>query len=143
MFDRKIFITAASVTVHCLIGCLIGEITGLFIGVSLSWTPPITIAFATILAFISGLLLAVISILKKHKISYLLAIKTVWFGEVISISGMEIAMNGVDYYIGGVNAVSIYDSIFWLGLIAAIPAGYITALPINYWLVKKNLKKCH
>jgi len=134
---------AARITVHCLIGCVIGEVIGLTIGVTLQLHPLTTMALATILAFITGMLLAILSVVKNRKTTYIVAAKTVWLGEVVSITVMEIAMNAIDYWIGGVGASSIMDPIFWIGLVLAIPAGYLAALPVNYWLVKKHLKKCH
>ncbi|PCJ29522.1 MAG: hypothetical protein COA94_01310 [Rickettsiales bacterium] len=134
---------AAGITVHCLIGCVIGEIIGLSIGVTMQLHPVATMALATILAFITGMLLATTSVVRNKRTTYMLAIRIVWLGEVVSISVMEIVMNGVDYYIGGVGAQSITDPIFWKGLLFAIPAGYFAALPVNYYLIKKNLKKCH
>jgi hypothetical protein len=98
---------------------------------------------ATVLAFITGMTLAILSVVKHKNTTYLLAAKIVWLGEIVSISVMEIAMNGVDYWIGGVSAPSILAAIFWLGLILAFTTGYLAALPVNYWLVKKHLKKCH
>ncbi len=141
MFHDLLF--AARITMHCLIGCVIGEVIGLIIGVSLQLPTITTMILATILAFITGMWLASSSIVKHRKTTYLTAIKTIWIGESISISVMEIAMNGVDYFVGGVSAPSLFAPIFWIGLIAAIPAGYLSALPINYYLIKKNLKKCH
>jgi hypothetical protein len=32
---------------------------------------------------------------------------------------------------------------FWRGIAFAVPAGFIAALPVNYWLLKRNLKACH
>ena len=98
---------------------------------------------ATVLAFITGMFLAIRSVIKNHKTNYSTAAKTVWLGEVVSITVMEIAMNATDYLIGGVNASSIFDLIFWIGIIFAIPVGYIAALPVNYWLIKRHLKKCY
>jgi hypothetical protein len=134
---------ASHITIHCLIGCIIGEVMGLVIGVTLQLHPISTMILSTILAFITGMWLASSSIVKNKTTTYLTAVKTVWLGEVTSISIMEIAMNTVDYFVGGVSAPSIFSAIFWIGLIAAIPAGYLSALPVNYFLIKKNLKKCH
>jgi hypothetical protein len=39
-------LTTAQATVHCLTGCVIGEVSGLIIGVSLGWTPMATMALA-------------------------------------------------------------------------------------------------
>ena len=117
--------------------------TGLTIGITLQLNPLTTMALETILAFITGMLLAILSVVKNRKTTYIVAAKTVWLGEVVSITVMEIAMNAIDYWIGGVGASSIMDLIFWIGLALAILAGYLAALPVNYWLVKKHLKKCH
>lgn len=136
-------LSASIITAHCLTGCVIGEFIGLAIGVTMQLNPFVTMMIAAILAFIVGMLLAVLSVVKNHKTTYALAVKTVWLGEVVSIAVMEIAMNGIDYWIGGVSATSILEPIFWIGFFLAIPAGYISALPVNYWLLTKNLKKCH
>lgn len=140
---RSILKTTAHVTFHCLIGCAIGETLGLIIGVSLQWHPFTTMTVATILAFITGILLAIFSLQKSSQATFQKAFKTVWLGEVVSIAVMEIAMNGTDYWLGGVTAPSVFSTIFWIGLLAALPAGYIAAFPVNYWLISKHLKKCH
>jgi hypothetical protein len=33
--------------------------------------------------------------------------------------------------------------LFWEALAVAVPAGYIAAFPVNAWLIKRELKKCH
>ena len=53
-------------------------------------------------------------------------------------------MNGVDYMVGGVQAASLSSPIFYIGLAAAIPAGFLAGWPINYMLLKKQIKsECH
>ena len=71
------------------------------------------------------------------------ALKTIWVGEVISIAVMELAMNVVDYYAGGMTAGSVFSLQFWFGMVVALPAGFLAALPVNYIMIKKNIKKCH
>jgi predicted Abi (CAAX) family protease len=137
------WIFAAKITVHCLIGCVIGEVIGLIIGVSIGLDPIYTMILATILAFIIGMLLAIRAVIQTHKTNFRNAAQTVWLGEVVSIAVMEIAMNATDYWVGGVGASSIFEPIFWIGILLAIPAGFIAALPVNFWLIRKHLKKCH
>ena len=64
-------------------------------------------------------------------------------GEVVSIGVMEIVMNFVDYQMGGMGAPSIASWMFWRGILFAVPAGFIAAWPVNYWLLKRELKACH
>lgn len=135
--------TSVHATAHCLIGCAIGEFAGLAIGVQLGlgiWT---TMGLATVLAFIVGLNLAALPLIRGQGMDYAAALRTIWLGEVVSIAVMELAMNATDYWLGGVAAQSLAEPVFWIGFAAAIPAGFIAALPINYWLIGRSLKHCH
>lgn len=135
--------TSAYATLHCLTGCVIGEVAGLMIGVTLGLGVFWTIVLATTLAYISGLTLGVVPVARNRGISLWEAFKIIWIGEVISIGVMEIAMNAADYSVGGMEAMSIMDGMFWLGIAVAVPAGFLAAWPVNWWLLQRNLKNCH
>ena len=51
---------------------------------------------------------------------------------------MELAMNSVDYYMGGMNVASIFNSTFWIAFTYAFVAGYLAALPVNYIMISLN-----
>jgi hypothetical protein len=135
--------TAAHSTLHCLTGCVIGEVVGLGIGVSLGFTPWATIALATGLAYLTGMTLGLLPVMRSRGIGFAAALRIIWVGEVVSIGVMELVMNIVDYRMGGMTAPSIVSWMFWRGIVFAVPAGFIAALPVNYWLLKRNLKACH
>ena len=135
--------TSAQATVHCLTGCVIGEVAGLMIGVSLGLEPWQTIVLATVLAYLSGMTLGLLPVMRSQGVGFLEALRIIWIGEVISIGVMEIVMNFVDYQMGGMGAPSVASWMFWRGLVFAIPAGFIAAWPVNYWLLKRELKACH
>lgn len=128
---------------HCLLGCVIGEVAGLAIGITLGLGVAATITLAVILAYVSGLSLAILSIMKRERLSFGAAFRVVWIGEGISIGIMELVMNWVDYWIGGVQAMSVLEPIFWLGLLVAVPAAFVAAWPVNHWLLKKELRAPH
>ena len=135
---------AAAATVHCLTGCVIGESIGLVIGVSLGWPPLVIALFATVLAFISGFALTLIPLTLRGGMPILQALKLVWLGETISIGVMEIAMNAVDYWVGGMTAGSIWVAQFWIAMGVAVIAGYLAGYPVNYIMLKRGIKeKCH
>jgi hypothetical protein len=134
---------SAQATLHCLTGCVIGEIAGLAIGVSLGLPAWQTIALATILAYISGFTLGVVPVMRSRALSFWRALRIIWIGEAVSIGVMEIVMNLVDYQMGGMAAPSIASWMFWRGIVFAVPAGFLAAWPVNYWLVKRELKACH
>ncbi len=141
--DDNPLVTSAQATIHCLIGCVIGEVTGLIIGVSLGLAIWPTIVLATTLAYISGMTLGLVPIVRNQGKTFHDALRLIWIGEVFSIGVMEIAMNAADYAVGGMSAGSVIDPIFWAGIAAAVPAGFLAAWPVNWWLIKRDLKKCH
>ena len=135
--------TSAQATLHCLTGCVIGEVAGLMIGVTLGLAPWQTIVLATALSYVSGMTLGLLPVMRRQRVGVLEALRIIWIGEVISIGVMELVMNYVDYRLGGMAAPSVMSWMFWRGLVFAIPAGFIAAWPVNYWLLKRELKACH
>lgn len=137
------FRTSAQATLHCLTGCVIGEVVGLAIGVSLGLGVWPTIILATVLAYVTGITLGLVPVMKSRGIGLVAAFRIIWVGEVISIGVMEVVMNFVDYQMGGMGAPSIASWMFWRGILIAVPAGFLAAWPANYWLLKRELKACH
>ena len=135
--------TSAQATLHCLTGCVIGEVAGLMIGVTLGLTPWTTIIIATALAYLVGMTLGLIPVMRSQQVGMLQALRIIWVGEVISIGVMEVVMNFVDYQMGGMTAPSIASWMFWRGILLAVPAGFLAAWPVNYWLLRRELKACH
>jgi hypothetical protein len=134
---------ATAATIHCLTGCAIGELAGLMIGVSLGLGPWNTMALATVLGFASGYALGLRPLVAQG-MSVTQAFRTIWLGETVSIAVMELAMNVTDYHVGGVGVASVLAPRFWLGYALALPAGFIVAWPVNWLLLRRNLKKpCH
>ena len=135
--------TSAHATLHCLTGCIIGEVAGLMIGVSLGLGVWPTIILATALSYLSGMTLGLLPVMRDRGVGLLAALRIIWLGEVISIGVMELVMNFVDYHMGGMTAPSIASWMFWRGIAFAVPAGFLAAWPVNYWLLKRELKACH
>lgn len=135
--------TSAQATLHCLTGCVIGEVTGLAIGVTLGLGAWPTIILATVLAYAAGITLGLLPVMRNRGVGLIEALRIIWVGEVISIGVMEVVMNFVDYQMGGMGAPSVASWMFWRGILFAVPAGFLAAWPVNYWLLKRELKACH
>ena len=133
---------AISVTMHCLSGCAIGELTGLAIGVGLGWNPNTTITLAVLLSFLSGFALTLVPMMRRG-FGFADSFRTVWLGEVISISVMEAVMNLVDYQMGGMRGVSLVSGRYWEAFAFALVGGFLAALPVNAWMLNRNMKRCH
>lgn len=133
---------AAMVTTHCLTGCLIGEWTGLAIGVALSLPVRVTVVLATALAFVSGFGLTMWPLLRRG-MALGAALRTVFIGEAVSIGVMEIMMNTVDYAMGGMGVRNLFAARYWVALSVATVVGFLAAWPVNFWLLGRNMKRCH
>lgn len=132
-----------SATLHCLTGCAIGEFAGLAIGVSLGLGVWPTMALATVLGFASGYALGLRPLVQQG-MGVAPAFRTIWLGETVSIAVMEFAMNFTDYHVGGVAVSSMLEPRFWLGYALALPAGFVVAWPVNWFLLRRSVKKpCH
>jgi len=134
---------AAHATLHCLTGCIIGEVAGLMIGVTFGLHQYSSMGLATLLAYISGFSLTIFPLMKSANLTFRSAFKAIWLGEAISIGVMELVMNSIDYHMGGIRSGSVFNPLFWEALAIAVPAGYIAAFPVNYWLIGKEMKRCH
>jgi hypothetical protein len=135
--------TSAHATLHCLTGCVVGEFLGLAIGVTLALGSGATIVLATLLSYVSGFTLGLVPVMRDQKTGFLGAMRIIWIGEAVSIGVMEIVMNLVDWSVGGMGARSIFAWTYWQGLLLAVPAGFVAAWPVNYWLIRNELKACH
>lgn len=134
---------AAHATLHCLTGCIIGELIGVFIGIEAGLPPTTTIILATALSYLSGFTLGLWPVMRERGLSLAGAFRIIWVGEVVSIGVMEVVMNAVDYSMGGMAAASFFSWQSIRGLLLAIPAGFLAAWPVNYWLLSRDLKACH
>jgi len=127
-------------TVHCLVGCAIGEWIGLALGVSMGMNPWATMALASAFGFLGGYTFGLWPLVRGG-MTWGQAFRTIWLGETISITAMELAMNFTDYHVGGIQGQSLFSWRFWVGYAAAIPAGFVAAWPVNFWLLKRGIKQ--
>jgi uncharacterized membrane protein len=122
---------------------VIGETIGLAIGVEAQLGTAAIVTLATALSYISGFLLGLVPVMRERGISLLSALKIIWIGEAVSIAAMEVAMNLSDYAMGSMGAKTMFTWLWLRGLLVAVPAGFLLAWPVNYWLLGRDLKKCH
>jgi len=126
---------SANNTKWCLIGCATGDFGTIALLQDSGW--PVVNIFA--LAMLNGIITSIILetfILVRQSIELQVAIKTALGMSLISMISMELAMNTVDViFAGGV--------LVWRVIPIMLFAGFITALPYNYYRLKKYGKSCH
>jgi hypothetical protein len=136
------FKLAFSATLHCLIGCGLGEVAGMVIGTMLLMSNHSTMILAIILGFVGGFGLGVVP-LKKAGYTWKAAFKQVLVAEGLSIAVMETFEVLVQVYTPGVMDAGLTNGIFWLGMLLGLIAGFIAAFPVNYIFVKKGIRHQH
>jgi len=128
---------AASATTHCLTGCAIGEVLGMFIGTALGWGNFETIVISIVLAFFFGYLLTALPLLRAR-----LALGTVvglaFAADTFSITVMEITDNAVLLVIPGAMEAGLGDPLFWGSLAFSLAVAWVAAFPFNRWLISKG-----
>lgn len=136
------FKLAVSATLHCLLGCGLGEVLGMIIGNLLNLSMLSTTILAIVLGFILGFALGIIPLLRKG-LSVMEAFKIVFIAEGLSILVMEFFEVGTQWVIPGVMEAGLSSILFWAGMTASLIVGFVAALPVNYYLIKKGVRHQH
>ena len=124
-------------TMWCLIGCAIGDM-GTILFFQLTGIPwPVLLIMS--LAIINGLLtsIALETFILARQMTLRLAFKTAIGMSLISMLGMEVAMNVTDVALTGGAMLT------WWVVPLMLAAGFVTPLPYNYWRLKALGKACH
>ena len=124
-------------TLWCLIGCSIGDFgTILFFQYSEYELP---VHYIMTLAIINGIITSIIleTIILSFSQPLKIAFKTAIGMSIISMIGMEFAMNLVDYLMTVGAIINIYT------IFPMLLAGFFTPLPYNYYRLKKFNQSCH
>lgn len=125
-------------TMWCLIGCSIGDL-GTIAFFQVTGIPWPTLAIM-VLAIINGLLTSIALetfIMKRGGMDLGKAFKTAIGMSLISMIGMETAMNLTDWWLTGGARLT------WWVVPIMLAAGFLTPWPYNYWRLKKWGKACH
>ena len=135
---KHTWIKSAKNTAWCVLGCSIGDF-GTILFFQLSQIPFPLIGIMT-LAIINGLITSIMLetfIMIKQKFSFVEAFKAATGMSLISMTGMEVAMNLTDYLLTG-------GAILTLSVIPImLVVGFLATWPYNYFLLKKFNKSCH
>lgn len=133
---------ALSATLHCLLGCGIGEVAGMIISTIFLFSNFTSIVISVILGFIGGLALGILPLIKRG-FKTKQAFKTVIIGEGIGIAVMETFEVLTQVMIPGVMEAHLTDMIFWIGMTISLIVGFIAALPVNYIMIKRGIRHIH
>lgn len=128
---------AFSATLHCLIGCGIGEVLGMVLSTAWGWAAAPSVILAVVLAFIFGYAFSLVPLL-KHKVSFRRSLKLALAADTISITIMEITDNAFILAVPGAIDASLSSWLFWSSLGLALLAAFVVAYPANRYLIARG-----
>jgi putative flippase GtrA len=128
---------AISATLHCLLGCAIGEIAGLVIGTALGWSNLTTLAISIGLAFVVGYCLSIRPLLRAGLI-LAAALPIILAADTLSIAAMEVTDTIVEASIPGALNAGLNNSLFWITMPISLAAAFCVAVPVNYYLLRRG-----
>ena len=129
--------TAFVATLHCLLGCAIGEVAGLLIGSALEWGNGASIALAVTLAFASGFAFTASPFLRRGyplKAAFRIALAA----DAASISIMELVDNALMLAIPGAMDAPLNSVHFWGSMTLSLLIAGAAAYPVNRWLISRG-----
>lgn len=129
-------------TYHCLIGCGIGEVLGMFIAALLGWNSAGRVTLAIVLAFVFGYSLTYRSVRRETKTARE-AVKTTLATDTVSITTMEIVANIIELLLP--NAISSHPTqpSFWWSLLLSMTIAFVITVPVNRFMISRNPEQHH
>lgn len=127
---------AASATFHCLTGCALGEVAGMFIGTALGWGNLPTIALAVGLAYLFGFGLTSLPLLRAG-LTLTAVVPIAVAADTVSITIMEVIDNLFVALIPRAMDTGLGDPLLW----GSIAGGFVVAFPFAFLANRIMLKR--
>ena len=124
-------------TLHCLLGCGLGEIIGMLIAASLGWHRYGRLALAISLAFVFGYSLTYRGV-RKHSSSAKAAFRTTLATDTVSIGTMEVVDSTIEFLIPNALLVTATSFRFWWGLVLSLSIAFVVTVPVNRYMISRN-----
>ena len=123
-------------TLWCLVGCSIGDFGTIIYFQNIDHS--LSIYFVMLIAIINGIVTSIIleTLILLKQMNFSNAINTAFKMSIISMVVMEVCMNAVDLVLAG-GVINLWIIPFML------IAGFLSALPYNYYRLKKYNESCH
>jgi len=128
---------ALSATVHCLVGCMIGELAGVTIGTHLGWQPHETVLLAGSLSFASGYTVSTWPLVRAG-VRFWAALRTVLAADTVSILTMVLVDNLLMLVIPGALDKNLAHPVYWLSRLIAMTVAFVAAYPVNLYLLRRG-----
>lgn len=127
---------SVSATVHCMTGCLIGDVVGMTLATALGWSNGASIALAVGLAFLFGYALTSWPLFKAG-LALAAIIPIVFAVDTFSIATMELIDNLFVVVVPGAAHAHLDELIYW----ASMLGGFVIAFPFAFLVNRALLRR--
>jgi putative flippase GtrA len=117
-------------TLHCLLGCSIGEVLGMVIAEALDWHNLAQTLLAIVLAFVVGYSLTYRSYIKSGA-DKRTAVKGTLATDTVSIVSMEFIDNAFIWLVPGAIYATLSSGLFWWSLAISLAVAFLITVPVN------------
>ena len=128
---------AISATLHCLTGCLIGEVVGMVLATWWGWGDVASIALAVGLAFLFGYSLTITPVLRAG-VALRAALGVALAADTLSIAIMELVDNAFVVAIPGAMEAGLADLLFWWPLLTGFAIAFVITVPVNRVMIGRG-----
>lgn len=128
---------AVSATTHCLTGCVIGEVMGMFIGTAFGWGNLATIALAVGLAYVFGFGLTSLPLFRAG-LNLAAIVPIALAADTVSITIMEIIDNATVLLIPGAMEAGVGEPLIYLSIAAGFAIAYPFAFLANRYMIARG-----
>lgn len=147
--EKPFAVVVATAATHCGAGCTLGDLAAEWI----HFAAPFTIAGVAmfgawaldfVLAFVLGIAFQYFTIVPMRQLGFGEGIVQALKADALSLTAWQVGMYGwmaiVRFAIFGTELLKTAPA-FWFMMQIAMAAGFLTAYPVNWWLVKKGIKE--
>jgi uncharacterized protein DUF4396 len=128
---------AVMATTHCLIGCAIGEVTGMAIATALGWSNVAQIATAVLLAYVFGFGLTAVPLVRAG-LPALTVVSTALAADTVSITIMEVIDNVTVLLIPSAMDAGPRDPLLYASIALGFAIAYPFAFGANRYMIARG-----
>jgi uncharacterized protein DUF4396 len=128
---------AITATTHCLTGCAIGEILGVFLGTAFGWGNLATIALAIGLAYLFGFGLTSLPLFKAG-LTLAAIVPVALAADTVSITIMEVIDNLTVLLIPGAMDAGVDEPLLYASVAAGFAIAYPFAFLANRYMIARG-----
>jgi hypothetical protein len=128
---------SVSATLHCMTGCVLGEVTGLVIATALGWSDLATIALAVALAFLFGYTLTSMPLFRAG-LTLGAIIPIALATDTVSIAIMEVIENATMLVFPGAMEAPLDSFTFWGPMALGFAIAFPFAFAANRYLLQRG-----